>query len=136
MEHVIPELDREGLRRFALTTGAIVAALFGLFFPWVFSFKYPAWPWVIFLVLAVWGLAHPASLKPVYYWWMRFGLLLSKVTTPIVMGVVFFLVLVPTAVFMRYFLRRDPLNRSFDSETESYRVPSRKVDPDALTRPF
>ena len=30
-EHVIPELDRKGLREFGLVTGAIVAVLFGLF---------------------------------------------------------------------------------------------------------
>jgi hypothetical protein len=39
--HVIPELDRKGLRDFGLVTGSIVAVLFGLFFPWLLE---RAWP--------------------------------------------------------------------------------------------
>ena len=43
----IPELDRAGLRKFGLTTGAIVALLFGLFLPWLFDFGLPRWPWML-----------------------------------------------------------------------------------------
>ena len=35
--HEIPELDREGLRQFGLTTGGIVAVLFGVVLPWLFD---------------------------------------------------------------------------------------------------
>ena len=35
--HAIPELDRKGYREFGLVTGAIVAGLFGLLFPFLFS---------------------------------------------------------------------------------------------------
>jgi hypothetical protein len=35
--HSIPELDARGLRQFALTTGGIVAGLFGLLLPWLFD---------------------------------------------------------------------------------------------------
>ncbi len=87
--HTIPELDRKGLRDFGLVTGAIVAALFGLFFPWVLERSIPIWPWVIAGVLAVWALAAPLTLKPVYRQWMMLGLLLSKITTPIILGAVF-----------------------------------------------
>ena len=31
--YAIPELDRKGLRDFGLVTGAIIAGLFGVFFP-------------------------------------------------------------------------------------------------------
>ena len=33
----IPELDQKGLRRFALTTGAALAFIFGMFLPWLFD---------------------------------------------------------------------------------------------------
>jgi hypothetical protein len=92
-EHAIPELDRKGLREFGLVTGGIVAGLFGLFFPWVFERSWPAWPWIVFAVLGCWGLLAPMSLQPVYRVWMRFGLLLSRVTTPLIMGLVFYLVI-------------------------------------------
>ena len=39
--HSIPELDSKGYRNFALTTGGIVACLFGLFFPWLLERPLP-----------------------------------------------------------------------------------------------
>ena len=136
MDHPIPELDKAGLRRFGITTGAIVGVLFGVLLPWLFGLGYPLWPWIVFAVLALWGLAAPTTLQPVYYWWMRFGLLLNKVTSPIIMGVVFFVVLLPMALVMRYVARRDPLRRQFDAAAESYRIESAQTDSDGLRRPF
>ena len=133
--HEIPELDRQGLRQFGLVTGGIFVGLFGLFFPWMLEIAIPTWPWVLGGVLAVWGLAAPATLKPVYRAWMKFGLLLSRVTTPIVLGVVFFLVIFPTGLAMRLF-GRDPMNRQFDDEAKSYRVSSIKAPKESMERPF
>jgi hypothetical protein len=137
MQHDIPELNSKGLRKFAITTGAIVAVLFGLFFPWVLSVeKFPIWPWIIFAIFSLWGLIAPSSLRPVYYLWMRLGLVLNKISTPIIMGIVFFLVLAPTALFMRAVLKRDPLNRKIIKDISTYRVESTKPDPNNLRRPF
>ena len=131
----IPELDRKGLREFGLVTGAIVAGLFGLFFPWVLDTGYPLWPWLIFLALGGWALLAPGSLRPVYRTWMRFGLLIGKVTTPIIMGVVFYAVLVPTGL-VRRLLGRDSLNRRFEPDVESYRIQNNKTEPKSLEKPF
>lgn len=132
--HAIPELDRKGLREFGLTTGGIVAVLFGLLFPWLLERPWPRWPWLIFAVLAVWGLAAPLTLRPVYQGWMRFGLLMSRVTTPLIMGIVFFLVVTPMGI-VRRMLGRDSLARRFD-DSPSYRVPSRKAPVKNLEKPF
>jgi hypothetical protein len=134
MQHEIKELDRKGLREFALTTAGIVAALFGLFFPWLFERPIPRWPWVIAAVLAAWGLAAPRSLRPVYRGWMHFGLMLSKITTPIIMGIVFFLVITPMGL-VRRMLGKDSLARRFET-TGSYRVPSHKSPVRNLEKPF
>ncbi len=133
--HVIPELDRKGLRDFGLLTGAIVAGLFGLFFPWAFSASYPLWPWILFGILGGWALLLPDSLKPVYRGWMRFGLLLSRVTTPIIMGTVFFVVIAPVALILRIG-RWDAMHRRLDPEVESYRVPSKETPKENLENPF
>lgn len=134
--HDIPELDRKGLRQFGLLTGSIVAGLFGLFFPWLLGlpgpvwppawpWPWPLWPWAVFAVLGIWSLILPSSLRPVYRGWMHFGLLVSRVTTPIILGVVYFVVIVPTSFLMRLG-RRDPMGRRFDKKTPSYRVQSHK----------
>ena len=135
MAHTIPELDRRGLREFGLVTGGIIAGLFGLFFPWLLEFSIPVWPWVVGGVLGLWALAAPMSLRPVYYWWMRFALLLSRITTPIILGIVFYLVFLPVALVMKL-MGRDPMARRFDQGATSYRVPSHKAPRDQLEKPF
>jgi hypothetical protein len=131
----IPELDRQGLRRFALSTSAIVAVLFGLFFPWLLDVDIPVWPWIVAGVLSGWGLVAPASLRPVYRGWMRFGLLLNRIVQPVILGVLFFIIITPTGALMRL-LRRDAMTRSLDEEAKSYRVPSAKRPKSHMERPF
>ncbi len=132
--HDIKELDAKGLREFGLVTGGIVAVLFGLFFPWLIERPIPTWPWVIAGVLGIWGIAAPTSLRPVYRGWMKFGLLLSKITTPIIMGLVFYLMITPMGL-VRRLTGNDSLARRFDTGP-TYRVPTEKRPPKNLERPF
>jgi hypothetical protein len=134
-EHAIPELDRKGLRSFAFTTGGIVAILFGLFFPWVLERPWPRWPWIVVAVLVVLAIAAPMALRPVYRTWMRLGLLMSKVTTPLILGIVFYGVVSPVGLFRRA-LGRSSIPRSFDKALQTYRVPSANNPATKLERPF
>ena len=54
-------------------------------------------------VLAVAGLVIPAYLGPVERAWMQFAHLISKVTTPIVMAVIYLVVLTPIGILRRAF---------------------------------
>ena len=133
--HSIPELDAAGLRNFALSTGAILAVLFGLIFPWLFESRVPAWPWVVGGTLALWGVIAAPSLRPVYRGWMRFGLLLNRIMSPFILGVLFFAVLTPVALVFRI-IGRDAMARKFDAGAISYRVESSKPLKDHVERPF
>jgi len=135
MKHDIPKLDAAGMRRFGLTTGAIVAALFGLGFPWLLDRPLPPWPFVLGAVLALWALVHPRSLEPVYLAWMKLGLLLNRITTPIILGTLFFLVFTPIASVMRLF-GRDPMHRKRYPGAESYRHPSRDRPQRHMEKPY
>jgi hypothetical protein len=53
--------------------------------------------------LVVLGLVLPQVLGPVYGWWMALARVISKVTTPIFMGVVYFVVLTPIGIIRRVF---------------------------------
>ena len=134
MSHEIPILDRGGLRQFGLTTGAIAAALFGIAFPLLLDIAWPIWPWVVFAVLAIWAIIAPASLRPVYRGWMRFGMLLSKITTPIILTLLFLVAILPGSLLMRLF-RKDPMRRSFD-ESASYRIKAKQPSVKNLERPY
>ncbi len=131
----IPVLDRKGLRSFGVVTGAMFAAIFGLFFPWFLSFPIPLWPWVIFGVLGGLGMLVPNSLQPVHYWWMRFAILLSSITTPVILGLLYFLVITPMALGMRL-LGKDPMRRKYIQDAETYRIASELKKPSDLENPF
>lgn len=86
-------------------------------------------------LLLVAGLVIPGKLGPVYRGWMGFALLLSKVTTPIFMGITYFLVLSPIGLLMRL-LGYNPLKRKLHDDSfwiPRPEGPSRKSD---LNRQF
>lgn len=135
LDHTIPELDRKGLREFGLMTGVAAVGIFGLFLPWLLELEWPAWPWAIAAPLWMLALAQPSWLRPIYRGWMRFGLLASRVTTPLLLGIVFFLIITPIAVAKR-FRGNDPMQRTLDPDRDSYRVQSTRNPRDKLERPF
>lgn len=57
-------------------------------------------------VLMVLGVAVPSYLGPVQRAWMGLAHLISKVTTPIFMGIVYFVVITPISFLMRLFGKR------------------------------
>ena len=132
--HTIPELDRKGLREFALVTSAVVVLLFGLLLPWIFNLEWPLWPWILAALLSLTGLVAPLALRPVYRLWMQFGLVLSRITTPILMSLVFFLIVTPIGLIHRMFAS-DPMARNFH-DGESYRFASKKAPVKNMERPF
>ena len=131
----IPELDRTGLREFGLTTGAAIVIIFGLFFPWILELNWPVWPWVIAAPLWLLALVRPLWLRWIYRAWMRFGLLASRVMTPLVLGIVFFVMISPMAM-VRRLMGKDPMHRALDRNRKSYRVQSTKSPKEKLERPF
>jgi Kef-type K+ transport system membrane component KefB len=133
--HSIPELDAGGLRHFALTTAAIVAALFGLILPWLLNLALPIWPWPLAAALTLWGLAAPRSLRPVYRGWMRIGLAISRVTTPLILGLVFLALFVPVGMVMRL-TGHDPMKRRLRPEADSYRELSQPYTAKSMEKPY
>lgn len=131
----IPKLDRKGLRHFGLTMGGVLVALFGLAIPYIASLdSWPRWPWLLGGLFAAWGLLAPTTLKSFYTMWMKFGLLLNRVMTPLILGLVFYLLVCPTAVFFRLF-GGDPMGKQLD-ERKSFRTTSQKPPRSHMEKPF
>jgi hypothetical protein len=66
---------------------------------------------VLGAALVLGGLAVPARMGPIYRAWMGMALAMSRVTTPLFMGLIYFLVLTPTGLIARL-LGHSPLARS------------------------
>ena len=67
------------------------------------------WSLLVSLIFLVLGLINSNILSPLNKLWFKFGLLLGNFISPIVMGLVFFLVVTPTGLFMRL-IGKDLLN--------------------------
>ena len=67
------------------------------------------WSLIISIIFLFLGLINSNLLNPLNRLWFKFGLLIGKIISPIVMGLIFFLVVTPIGVFMRL-LNKDLLN--------------------------
>ena len=67
---------------------------------------------VIFLVL---GLTNSKILNPLNKLWFNFGIFLGKIMSPVIMGIIFFLVVTPIGLLMRLF-GKDILNLKFNNK--------------------
>jgi len=76
---------------------------------------------VIFLIL---GLLNSRILTPLNILWFKFGIFLGRFVSPIIMGLVFFLVVTPTGLIMRMFkkdllkLKKNNLNTYWINRSE------------------
>ena len=76
---------------------------------------------IIFLIL---GLFNSRILTPLNILWFKFGIFLGRFVSPIIMGLVFFLVVTPTGLIMRMFkkdllkLKKNNLNTYWINRSE------------------
>ena len=59
------------------------------------------WSLIISIIFLLLGLFNSKILTPLNKFWFKFGIILGKIVSPFVMGVVFFLVITPTSIFLR-----------------------------------
>lgn len=82
-----------------------------------------AWGWLIAsLAFAGTTLVYSRALRPLNVLWFKFGMLLHRVVSPVVLGIMFFAVFTPIGWCMRLAGKR-PLNLTFDKAAASYWVP-------------
>ena len=110
MERRVPaRLSPAEGRRFGLTVGAAFVALAGALW-WRGHDAAAPVPAALGTLLGLAGLVTPARLGPLQRAWMRVASALSKVTTPIFLGVAYFGVIAPMGLLLRL-SRRNALRR-------------------------
>lgn len=127
--------DKRELRRFGVTIACIASVLFGGLLPWLFGQSFPLWPWVVAGILLGWALILPKSLYPLYRAWMAIGNVLGWINSRIILGLIFYLMILPIGLITRLF-GRDPMHRRFDKNASSYRVQSTNQPKENVERPF
>ena len=84
------------------------------FYPLLNNENLRLWSLVISLIFLILGLLNSKILTPFNKLWMNFGLLLGKFISPVIMSIIFFLVVTPIGIIMK-FLKKDLLNLKFNS---------------------
>ena len=72
------------------------------------------WSLIISIFFLFLGLINSKILDPLNKFWFRFGIFLGKIISPLVMGIIFFLVVTPIGLLMRL-INKDLLNLKFNN---------------------
>ena len=97
-----PLMDGEGVRVWALVLGGAFLAL---------------------------ALMRPSLLTPFNRLWLGFGTILHRIVSPLVMGLMFFAVITPTALILKL-IGKDLLRRRFSPSAQSYWIPRQPPGPE------
>lgn len=81
------------------------------------------------------ALLNPSVLHPVNKLWMRFGLLLNKIISPLILAILFFGVFMPVGLILRIF-RKDILNLRLNKSLKSYWIDSTQTLPTSMKDQF
>jgi hypothetical protein len=76
------------------------------------------WSLLISFIFLALGLINSKILTPLNKLWFKFGLLLGRFISPLIMGIIFFVVVTPIAIIMRL-LKKDLLNLKYNKK-ETY----------------
>ena len=71
------------------------------------------WSLVVSFIFLVLGIINSNLLLPLNKLWFKFGILLGKIISPIIMGIIFFLVVTPIGLIMRL-IGKDVLNLKYN----------------------
>lgn len=133
-DHHMPEMGPKELRNFGLIMGGMIVLVLGLLIPWIWDFSLPIWPFAVATGFVAVAVIYPKALAPVYKGWMKVGAVLGFINTRIILGLVFFVLILPMGLLMR--IKTDPMNRKFDPKAASYRKPSQQAASDSLRNPY
>ena len=101
----------------------IVFFIYGLW-PIINSNELRIWSLLIGIIFLIFGLFYPKVLLPLNNVWIKFGEILGKIISPLVMGIVFFVFITPMTFIVRLF-GKDLLSIKFNSKS-SYWINRKK----------
>ena len=93
----------------------LVFLLIGLY-PLINDGEVRIWSLITSIIFLILGLLNSKFLNPLNKLWTKFGIILGKIISPLVMGIIFFLVVTPTGLLMRLF-RKDILSLKYNKNS-------------------
>ena len=87
-------------------------------YPLTYGGEIRIWSLILSIIFLILGLLNSKILAPLNKIWFKFGMLLGKIVSPLIMGIIFFLVVTPIGLIMRL-LGKDVLNLKYN-KNKSY----------------
>lgn len=120
--------------------GLTFATLFLVFSLWPLLFgSHPRlWAMVLAAIFLLLALVHPSTLTLPNRLWLKFGLLLQAIISPVALAILFYVVFTPIGLLIRVVFRKILLVSSFDHHAKSYWICRNPPGPapDSLTNQF
>jgi len=89
------------------------------FYPLLNDHGIRIWSLIVSFIFLFLGMVNSPILKPLNLIWFKFGLFLGKFIAPIVMGIVYFIVVFPTFLFLKL-IKKNYLNIKYERNKTSY----------------
>ena len=102
----------------------IVFLLISLY-PLTYNEEIRVWSATVSLIFLVLGLFNSKILNPLNKLWFKFGIFLGKIISPIIMGIIFFLVVTPIGILMKL-LRKDLINLKMNKD-KTYWIEKKEI---------
>ena len=109
--------EKSDIRNFGITLGIILLLISGLLF-WKEKESYQIFSG-IGITLSLIAIAIPSVLKPVYWMWMIFGIILGWFMTRVILSLLFYIIITPIGLTLRLFGKQF-LELRWDKSKESY----------------
>ena len=109
--------EKSDLRNFGIIVGIILLIISGFLF-WKEKESFQIF-FVIGITLFITSIAIPLVLKPVYWTWMIFGIILGWFMTRVILSLLFYIIITPIGLTLRFFGKQF-LELRWDKSKESY----------------
>ncbi len=130
--HQAPPPSLPSDRSFGTVFVVFFAAL--AFYGWTKGATWFVWPLSLSVITAVLTLLLPQVLRPFNRLWMRLAEVLHHIVSPLVLGLMFFALITPTAYVIRA-IGRDAMKRKSEPALKSYWIERSPPGPDPASLP-
>ena len=109
-------LTKRQLREFGLIMGIGIPSIIGFIIPYLMGHNLRLWAFYIGITFLIFSIFKPYKLSFFYQKWISLGNLLGWLNSKIILGIIFFTILIPISFLMKIF-GYDPLNLKKLSES-------------------
>ena len=127
-------VTKNTLREFGIIFGIGLPLIIGWLIPTLFGHSPRAWTLSIGIPTLILSIFYPRILLLPYKFWIKIGIILGWINSKIILGLVFFFILIPISLIMKTF-KYDPLRKNLSKNQISYREITKKNKVD-LTKIF